>query len=129
MAVFLYRLKQSYSYVHPVLNDVSFANQWVDITNGCITIKKNYAWDGCTPKWQPLGLLTIGTPDGVLRFGKPWLYHSSLIHDVLVQFRKELPFTQQQVTQIFKEHMQQTKWPLWRIYTAAVNYLGPQDFK
>ena len=129
MTVYLYTLLEPYTYEHQFLKGVEFSNQWIEISEGKLTVHANYSWDGCTPKWQPLGLFTIGVPDGALRNGKPWLYYESLIHDVLCQFRDCLPFTQQQVTQIFKEDLQRAKWPLCQLYTAGVNYLGPQDFK
>ncbi len=128
MPVYLYTLSASFSYSHRHFDSVSFSNNWIAIADGSLIVNAAYSWDGCTPKWQPFGLFTIGVPDGALRYGKPWLYFESLIHDVLCQFRAELPFTQQQVTQIFKEDLQRAKWPLWKLYTLGVNYLGPQDF-
>ena len=126
--VFLYRLDQDYTHAHPILARFDYANDHIEIKDGVLTIKKGYAWDGCTPKWQPFGLVTFGTPDGALRFGKPWLYHPSLVHDALCQFRHELPFTQAEVTQIWRDHLKRDRWPLWRAYTFAVNHFGPQDF-
>ena len=128
MTVHLYTLDAHYTYVHPIFSDITFKNQWINIESGTLTVNQLYSWDGCTPKIQPFGLFTIGTPDGALRFGKPWLYYCSLVHDALCQFRHELPFTQRQVTQIFSDHMQSAQWPLQRTYTFAVNHLGPQDF-
>ncbi len=129
MSVYLYTLSAPFSYSHYHFDGVTFSNEWITIADGILTIKTAYSWDGCTPKWQPFGLFTIGTPDGALRFGKPWLYYQSLVHDVLCQFRHQLPFNQEQVTQIFSEHMQGTKWPLHQLYTNAVTIFGPSDFQ
>ncbi|MEM5528080.1 hypothetical protein WN093_04545 [Gammaproteobacteria bacterium AS21] len=129
MAVYLYTLDPPYRHVHTHFDGVEFSNQWITISNGRLTINSQYSWDGCTPKVQPLGLFTIGTPDGSLRFGKPWLYYPSLVHDALCQFRDELPFTKQHVIDIFEEHLQQVEWPLCTLYVAAVKRFGPQDFR
>lgn len=75
-----------------------------------------------------MGLFSIGTPDGALRHGVPWTYYASLVHDVLCQFRHEIPLSQQQVTQIFKEQLEESKWPLTKLYVMAVTKLGPKDF-
>ncbi len=128
MPVYLYTLPAPFSYSHCHFDGVNFSNDWITISDGTLTINTAYSWDGCTPKWQPFGLFTIGTPDGALRYGKSWLHDQSLVHDVLCQFRHQLPFSQEQVTQIFSEHMQAVQWPLHRTYTFAVNHLGPQDF-
>ncbi|NQZ32530.1 MAG: hypothetical protein HRU06_14780 [Oceanospirillaceae bacterium] len=124
----LYCLPKPYRFRHSLLAGVQFKNQWLTIKNGTLTIATHYAWDGCTPKYTILGLFTIGIPDGTLRNGLPWLYHPSLVHDVLCQFRHQLPFTQQQVTQIFNDHLHAVNWPLTTLYTTAVTLLGPQDF-
>jgi hypothetical protein len=129
MPVYLYTLELSYQHSHALFDGIEFKNEWISINNGELTIHSKYSWDGCTPKAQPFGLFTIGTPDGSLRFGKPWLYYPSLVHDALCQFRDDLPFTKQQVIQIFEEHLQQVEWPLCTLYVAAVKHFGPQDFR
>ncbi|EPJ56344.1 MAG: hypothetical protein OFPI_00110 [Osedax symbiont Rs2] len=131
MNTYLYTLKKPFEFRHRHFNNVDFEREdvkWLIIKGGKLTISAEYSWDGCTPKWQPFGLFTIGTPDGALRHGVPWIYHPSLVHDVLCQFRKILPFTQEQVTEIWSEHLQEVKWPLHAVYTYAVDKFGPQDF-
>ncbi len=129
MKVWRFQLSESYQYKHPLFEGVTFANDWVSISDGQLTIQSGYAWDGCSPKRYLFGLFTIGTPDGTLRFGKPWTWEASLVHDVLTQFRQEIPLSKQQVTQIFNDQLAESKWPLRRLYVWAVDKLGPQDFK
>ncbi len=129
MKVYRYRLNTLYIFRHRCLTDIHFKNQWLSISQSVMEINTSYAWDGCTPKWQPFGLFTVGVPDGADRFGKPWLYYPSLVHDVLCQFRHQIPLSQRQATQIFDDHLLEIKWPLRRLYVWGVKYLGPQDFK
>ena len=128
MHVWRYQLSEPYSYHHPEFEGVAFSNDWVTVQDGQVTITTGYSWDGCSPKRYVLGLVTLGTPDGALRFGKPWTWEASLVHDVLCQFRKDIPLSKQQVTKIFNDQLAESKWPLRRLYVWAVDKLGPQDF-
>ncbi|EGG93500.1 hypothetical protein IMCC1989_1159 [gamma proteobacterium IMCC1989] len=129
MSVYQYYLEEDHIYRHPAFKGVSFSNGWVSIANGQIIIYKGYAWDGCSPKKHLFGMFIIGTPDGALRFGKPWTYYASLVHDVLCQFRHHIPLSKEQVTQIFNDQLLEAKWPLRRPYVWAVDNFGPQNFK
>lgn len=124
----LYQLPSDYSYKHPLLNGIEFENEWVTIRNGTITVRMNYAWDGCTPKWSILGLWWVGVPDGILRLGKPWMYFASLIHDALCQFRHLIAISKAAVVQIFNDVMERDQFPLRPIYRWFVEKLGPKDF-
>lgn len=128
MSVWLYKINRPFSYQHPELSTIDFENTWLTIRDGQLTIASEYAWDGCSPKISLFGLWTIGTPDGALRYGKPWTYYASLVHDVLCQFRHEHPLTQKQVTTIFQDMLTEVHWPWRKVYVWAVDYLGPQDF-
>ena len=127
--VWRYRLSEPYSYCHNALQSINYQNDWVSIKNGEITISTGYAWDGCSPKWTVLGLITIGTPDGTLRYSKPWTWEASLVHDALYQFRDEILISKQQATQIFNDQLAEAKWPLRRLYVWAADRFGPQDFR
>ncbi|RXJ74388.1 hypothetical protein CS022_04090 [Veronia nyctiphanis] len=117
-----------YRYSHPEFEGVIFKNDWLMIKDTTLTINAGYAWDGATPKWQPFGLFTVGTPDGALRFNLPWTYQATLVHDALTQFRDTLPLSKRQVTQIFDDQLYELKWPLRKLYVWAVDRFGPQDF-
>lgn len=128
MKVWKFRLDESFEYIHPSLKGVEFTHDIAAISDGKITVSKGYAWDGATPKRHIFGLFIIGIPDGALRFGKPWTYHATLVHDVLTQFRHELPLSKSQATHIFNDQLKEAKWPLRKLYVLAVDKLGPQDF-
>ncbi|WP_300021179.1 hypothetical protein [uncultured Maribacter sp.] len=63
---------------------------------------KGYVWDGCTPKFEILDFL-IGTPDGKLDYGteKPITYFASMTHNLLYQFKKEIPLSRKTVDILF----------------------------
>lgn len=124
----LYQLERDYSYKHPLLRGIEFENAWITIRNCTMTIKKKYAWDGCTPKWSLFGVCWVGVPDGILRLGKPWTYYASLIHDVLCQYRDKITISKRAVTQIFNDVMERDQFPLRPIYRWFADTLGPQDF-
>ncbi|MFD2179599.1 hypothetical protein [Veronia pacifica] len=128
MKVWIYYLSEPFHYQHQAFGDVEFSNAWFSIKDQTLTIRSGYAWDGATPKWQPLGLFTVGTPDGALRCGLPWTYHATLVHDVLCQFRHQLPLSKQQVNQVFDDQLRELGFPLRALYVWAVNKFGPQDF-
>ena len=123
-----YKLDKPRTFTHPALAGVRFYSDWTVIEDGNMTIAAGYAWDGCSPKYQLLGLWSLGTPDGVLREGEPWLYEPSLVHDVLCQFREHLHISKAQSVQIFNDMMAERHWPLRRLYTWAVDNFGPQDW-
>ena len=49
-------------------------------TDGTITVKEGYAWDGCSPKLNVLDLFWVGTPDGAINENKPVTYYASLLN-------------------------------------------------
>jgi len=123
-----FKLENTYAYQHKLLIGIYLSNNWCNINDGILIIKKGYAWDGCSPKHSAFGLFLFGTPDGVLKEGKPWTYYQSLVHDVLMQFRLELPLSKEQTSTIFRDHLNSVKWPLTKQYVWAVNKLGPQNY-
>lgn len=94
--------------------------------DGSLTVLKNYAWDGCTPKFCFLDIL-FGTPDGIVdkRTGKPKTYYATLIHDVLYQFLDDdLPITRKEADDYFLRLMTDTQFTLRDLYYWAVRLLG-----
>ena len=88
-----YALGSDYGYCSPLLDGIEFENEWVTIRESAIRIRAGYAWDGCSPCISVLGLFYVGTPDGAQHLGLPATYHASLVHDVLCQWRAEIPVT------------------------------------
>ena len=101
-------------------NNKSFGYAHVRGEYTYIRIFEGYAWDGATPKFSVLDLFWIGTPDGLLYCGKPKIYYSTLIHDFLLQFRKELGLTRKQCDDRFLKEMTKNKFKLRWIYYLVV---------
>ena len=129
MKAWKYKLDKAYTLTHPILAGITYSNDWVKISNSKMVISKDYAWDGCSPKFTFLGLFSFGTPDGISYLGYPWLYHPSLVHDVFCQFRKEIPISKEHVVTIWEDMLVARKWPLTKLYVFFVDKFGPQDFK
>ena len=126
---YLYKLFHSYEYTHQALEGITFDNAWCSIDNGTIVIYEGYAWDGCSPKKDVLGLFTIGTPDGRLQEGKPITYYASLVHDALCQFRQDIDISKAQTVEIFRDMLNEAGFGLANIYAYAVDKRGPQNFR
>lgn len=124
----LYQLEHDYHYHSPLLSGVEFSNDWCRIADGTIHIRAGYAWNGCSYKWDVLGLFTLGTPDGRLHLGKPITYHASLVHDVLCRYKSAIPIRKAQAVGLFNAMLREVGFqPCW-LYVQVVNWLGPQHF-
>lgn len=102
-----------------------FSNDWflIEINQNFveIRIRKNYSWDGCTPKFVVWDIL-FGTPDGAVDklTERPKCYYPSLVHDVLCQFKKDIRLTQKQIDQIFLYLMKEYNFSPAKLYYRAV---------
>lgn len=123
-----YVLAEEFIYKHSVLVDIEYCNAWCTIAGGSILVRPGYAWDGCSPKYDIAGLITIGTPDGRLHEGWPITYHSSLVHDVFCQFRLEIPISKDSVLKIFNDMLAEKDFSARVLYVTAVDWFGPQEF-
>lgn len=121
-----YQLEKDFVYKHRFFENIEVSSDWFNIKDGEITIYAGYSWDGCTPKYHFLGLKIFGTPDGVLRHGKPWLYFPSLVHDCLIQFNRETPLGRHEIHNLFKDMMHKEEWPLANLYFRFVWWFGPK---
>ena len=111
------------------LSNIEFENSWLSIkSDGKLTVKgsngQGYAWDGCTPKWNVLDIVLIGTPDGrvIVNTGKPITYYASLIHDILLQFRSDIGISRKDADRIFLEYL--GDFDLRYVYYIAVRSYG-----
>ena len=75
-----------------------------------------------------LGLFYVGTPDGAQHLGLPATYHASLVHDVLCQWRAEIPVTRARSIAIFHQLLKDVRFPLAGLYAGAVFLFGPRRF-
>lgn len=140
MGIYKYRLKADYvheSGIEPLFGswqtpELHFCDEWGKYwlsihVYGRITVRQDYAWDGCSPKFRLFGKV-VGIPDGAInpRTGYPLTYHASLIHDALYQFldHPRFPYTRAQVDTIFHQMLIKARFPHAGIYYAAVKYLG-----
>lgn len=104
-------------------------NLWLTIsTAGEIMVIRDYAWDGCSPKFKLFGWLLLGTPDGApnLETGYPFTYFASCIHDALCQFEchPDMPYSRAQIDTIFYERLVADGFPAARLYYWAVRLFG-----
>jgi hypothetical protein len=125
--LYRYILEEDWEYPYIIDSKIEFkglsdkGELLVNIYNGNVTIKKGYAWDGCSVKIAKIGSLYIGTPDGI----KGETKRASCIHDVLYQFHNYIPSLQQiTVDRIFRNELIKAGWKLWKIYFLAVRIFG-----
>jgi hypothetical protein len=123
-----YALSYDYGMHSRHLRGVRFGNEWLIIKDGDLVIKAGYAWDGCSPCVSILGLFYAGPPDGAQLVGNPATYHASLVHDALCQFRDEVPISKAISVAVFRELLDEARFPLARVYATAVALFGPQMF-
>lgn len=113
--------KISFQFTHPLIprgQVLSFKDDqgriWMTMKSHTITISKNYAWDGCTPKkWWGFWW---GSPD----FESTAL--ASLLHDILIQFQhtKHFPFSRYEIDQYFKYILNSEYFILTNVYYLGV---------
>lgn len=135
---YVFKLQQDYSFVSKTVckqlkKDLEFRCNKSKLrmkiaADGTITVKKDYAWDGCSPKVSILDLFFVGIPDGLINIetGQHITYYASLIHDALGQFAKEqpekMPFNRQERDLIFYEMLE--GFALRMFYYIAVRLFG-----
>jgi hypothetical protein len=84
-----------------------------------------YAWDGCTPKFVFLDLF-FGTPDGKLDYAteKPITYYASMTHDLLYQFKKDVPLSRKDADILFYLILKQARFSFRHVYYFFVRCFG-----
>lgn len=125
----LFQIDKDFTYRHQALEGINYSNKWCSIADGVLTVKKGYAHDGCSPKYDICGLFVIGVPDGRQHLGKPITHDAALVHDVFCQWRHSIPITKAATVQIFREMLHEVKFGPADIYANAVDRWGPQVFR
>ena len=128
--VWIYKLDCDYIYQTGIKTDY-FNSKWLEIlSDGTIRVKKGYAWDGCSIKWNILDLAVIGTPDGVINIEtmKPKAYYASLVHDALYQYMGYHSITRKGADKIFLRILRENKFIPAKIYYYAVRIFGGIGF-
>lgn len=129
----LYRLDSSFTWEsgHEIPEDLVFRDESGAVRliverSGRITVTREYAWNGASPKFCVFDLM-LGTPEGVVHAdtGRPKTYHASLVHDALYQFLPEgLPLKRRHADAFFRTLLEEADFaPAW-IYWAAVRAFG-----
>lgn len=155
--------------VTPIANGKYFYSEWLIIHDGKIvvnpgptlgnpdlvnksvhydfTVRRAYAWDGCTPKRWFFWLALFGTPDwaekledvvtiapngtSCLQKRVLWqrAHHASLVHDALYQYLDRIPINKQDVDQLFHDMLRDSGFHPWvaKIYHLAVRLFGGND--
>lgn len=132
-AAWLYKLERSLAWDsrHPVPKDLVFRDKTGVVRliieqGGRIIVTRDYAWNGCSPKFCVFDIL-LGPPEGVVhvRTGKPKTYYASLVHDALYQFLPDgLPLKRRHADRFFLLLLAESEFaPRW-LYWAAVRLLG-----
>ena len=103
MRTYNYKLNSDYHYYNIRLKDTYLTTEYLFIYNGYITIKKGYAWNGCSyvPDFK-------GT------------YYASLIHDALYQYKVDRKIADLVFYDLMKRDNFKLKW----IYYKGVYFFG-----
>lgn len=129
--------------VNPGKSEVNVAAKQVDYN---FSIRRTYAWDGCTPKLHLFWLALVGTPDwwqrtenvqvfthekGIEEKQIFWqqAHHASLVHDALYQYLNSIPIAKIEVDRLFYEMLLNSGMskPVANIYYYFVRWFGARD--
>lgn len=98
----------------------NFNCDWFQLfEGGKIIVKSGYSWDGCSPKVKIFGKI-IGTWDGKNNS----TYYASMLHDVLYQYKCEIPFSRLEVDKQFKKDLEKINFKYTNIYYFFVRKFG-----
>ena len=103
MQIHNYKLSNDYNYYNIRLKGIYLTSEYVFISDGYITIKKGYAWNGCSyvPDFK-------GT------------YYASLVHDALYQYK----INRKIADLVFLDIMHRDNFKLAGIYYVGVMLFG-----
>ena len=103
MRTYNYKLNSDYHYYNIRLKGIYLATEYVFISDGYITIKKGYAWNGCSyvPDFKST-------------------YYASLIHDALYQYKVDRKIADLVFYDLMKRDNFKLKW----IYYKGVYFFG-----
>jgi hypothetical protein len=117
--------KYRFLYAHGLIEFLAGGRVWATFDRGTWVFKKDYAWNGCSPKWWVPILGWLGTPDTAANV------HGSLPHDVWFQFleAEHFPYVMEQVNDLFGYILRMKKAMAADIYDGVVQVLGPRVWK
>ena len=133
--VWIYKITEPFVYNTDVIG-YEFNSEWLTIDkNGVMVVwaseDKNYAWDGCTPKFSIFDQFVIGTFDGYKNYKMklPITGRASLIHDALYQYLDTIPFAKVHADKIFRDELIASGFWLWPVYYFMVRVFGGLGIK
>lgn len=149
----------------PIADGKFFYSEWLIIHDGTIvvnpgysttshckveydfSVRRAYAWDGCSPKRWFYWVALFGTPDwgdkleevttisqdttAIKSKEVVWqrAHHASLVHDALYQYLNQIPIDKRDVDQLFHDMLIVSGFNHWvaKIYHSAVHRFGASD--
>ncbi len=144
--VFTWKLDRGVKVKLPIYG-VNYNQTYLTISpTGVLHVKRNYAWNGCSPKFEVFGMV-FGTPEGSLPedhekqsilnnlenlsykgfdWRMPKTYYASLIHDSLYQISEKCTgqMSREKVDMIFYQILRAYNFFLAPLYYQAVKYFG-----
>ena len=118
-----YKLQEDYHKQIPIKLSIPHDSVWMSLdTCGNLTIKKDYAWNGCSPTFSVFDWFYLGTPDGIVdyRTGKPKAYYASLVHDCLLQHQEPLGVSSKQIDHLFLDLLKDARFKQKWLYYLVV---------
>lgn len=129
--VWRFQLDRQFSRADARLQGIEFTSRWVVISDGVLTVRAGYAWDGCSPAYYLPLVGWVSPPNGRAgQDGFPQAYYPSLVHDCFCQFRPYIAIDKATVVAIFQDMLMEAGFAKWaaRLYAGVVNRLGPQHW-
>jgi hypothetical protein len=144
--VFIWKL-HSRLIIGTSIKGVNYSEEHLSLDpTGKLAIEKDYAWNGCSPKFEVLGLV-FGTPEGALPeqheqqeiqgnldslgysdfdWRMPKTYYASLVHDCLYQIRNDHGgiMSRLEVDKLFYRILKAYNFFPARLYYQAARILG-----
>lgn len=121
----VYRLEQDYLR-RTDIRGLMYDSVYVRLhREGWLLIRAGYAWNGCSPKYDVLGMV-LGTPEGTVNArGVPRTYYPSLVHDAFYQMSSHLPrLRRKDVDRLFLDMLRQEGFGAALLYYWVVRLFG-----
>lgn len=115
---YFFLLLEDYKYYDVEFMHINYDSEFLSISKGHATVKKGYAWNGCTPK-KVINSVLFGTPDGA---GLITL-RASLLHDALYQYGNS-GITRKQADVLFLRHLRKNSFGFAKLYYRVVRMFG-----
>ena len=96
----------------------------MQIADGQLTMFAGYEWRCWLGILQGpmvfVGLWPIGVRDSRFSYGRPWVWETDLLLDVLLRHCKEIPIERSQIIDIFRDSLEAKKVPLRSVIVMLI---------